>query len=301
VAGIAGTARASLRSAGRQDGTLVGFAGRVRACRRVGALQGEKTMKRFVRIVLALACVSSLGGVGGAGAQGWEEGQEDGQPLRILLLRTEFPPGFHPSEKATLESDFVSALLSTGAVHMVSRDDMPEIAKELKFQASDMVDEERAVELGRITGASHLLTLVFRAAQGQYHVSARLTSVETGETVKVVVRRSLNRFDFLSALCGDIAYEVAGVEQRKGAVRIETEPPGGQVFLFGIEKGKSPLTLTLAPGNYLFEVKKAGYQECRKTLEVRSGEETPWRTQMVKKKQLRLRDYIGGKNSWGSD
>jgi len=233
--------------------------------------------------------------------EGWAEDPAEGAMLRILLLRTEFPSGFYPSERASLESDFVSSLLSTGAVHMVSREEMPEIAKELRFQASDLVDEERAAELGRISGASHLLTLSVRAVHGQYHITARLTSVETGETEKMVVRRCENRFDYLLPLCGEIAYELAGVEDRKGSVRIETDPAGGDIFLFGIEQGKSPLTLKLAPGPYLFTVKKSGYRDARKTLRVSSGEEATWDARLVKNEHRKLRDYIGGKSVWDKE
>lgn len=259
-------------------------------------------MKRFSGWVVCWLALSVLCTTGNTmGEEGWAEAPDEGGGLRILLLRTEFPSGFYPSERASLESDFVSALLATGAVHMVSREEMPEIARELRFQASDLVDEERAAELGRISGASHLLTLSVRAVHGQYHVTARMTSVETGETEKMVVRRCENRFDFLQPLCGEIAYELAGVEDRRGAVRIETDPEGGDVFLFGIEKGKSPLTLNLAPGPYLFTVKKPGYREARKTLRVRSGEETAWEARLVKKEHRKLRDYIGGKSVWDKE
>jgi len=233
--------------------------------------------------------------------QGWEEDDGSQEKRSIMLLRMELPSGFYPSERAVLESDFMNALLSTGTLHVVNRNDMQDIVQELKFQASDLVDQERAVELGRIMGVGHFVTLSVRNVHGQYQVTARMINVETGEMEKIVVRRSDNRFDYLPALCNEIAYDLAGIEDRKGIVQIGSKPSDAEVFLFGISKGESPVTLRLAPGPYLFTVKKYGYRDRRKTLQVRAGEETAWSARLVKKEKRRLRDYIGGKSVWGTD
>ncbi len=233
--------------------------------------------------------------------QAWDAEAGSGDSLNIVLQRMTFPPGFYPSEKAILEVDFMNALQRTGTFHIVNRDQMELIVEELKFQASDMVDEERTVELGRLAGANHFVTFSVVALRGIYQLTAKLISVETGEVDRIVVRRCENRFDFLPALCNEIAYDLAGIQDRKGTVRIETDPRGAEVLLFGILQGTSPVRLSLAPGPYLFTVKKPGYRDRRKTLQVSSAQESAWNPRLYKKQNRRLREYIGGKSFWEKD
>jgi len=236
-------------------------------------------------------------------AGGFEPSEDEpGREIqRFMLLRMEVPPGFHDTERAALESDFLNALLSTGTVQVVNRNDMQDIVNELKFQSTDMVDPDRAASLGRLMGATHFVALSVRAVHGQSQITARRIRVETGEVEKVVVRRSENRVDFLPSLLNDMAYDLAGAEGRKGSVRIESEPRAAEVLLFGIPAGESPVTLRLAPGPYLFTVKKAGHADRRKTVYVSSGEETVWTARLAKKQKTRLRDLVGGKSAWGTD
>jgi len=213
----------------------------------------------------------------------------------------EVPQGFYAPERAALESDFINALLATNAVQVVSRGDMQEIVDELRFQATDLVDPDRAAALGRLMGASHFVTLAVQLVHGQFQITARRVNVETGEMEKVAVRRSESRVDFLAPLLADIAYDLAGAEHRKGTVRIQSEPGSGEVLLFGVPVGEAPVTLRLAPGLYLFTVKKAGYVDRRKTVQVTSGQEALWTAPLLMRETRRLRDYIEGRSFWKSD
>ena len=249
--------------------------------------------------VLCLAAV--LLGTGRSAEGSALEGWAPHEVPRCMLLRMELPQGFYAPERAALESDFVNALLATNAVQVVSRGDIDDIVGELKFQTTDLVDPDRAAALGRLMGASHLLTLAVQRVHGQFQVTGRRINVETGEVEKVTVRRSESRVDFLPPLLGDIAYDLAAAEHRKGNVHIESEPRVAQVLLFGVPVGETPVTLRLAPGLYLFTVKKAGYLDRRRTLQVSAGQEAHWTAPLLKRESPRLRDYIKGKSFWGSD
>lgn len=226
-----------------------------------------------------------------------EEGFEE--KLNIALLSMEVPRGFYREERMALATDFLNALQETGRFNIISRDNMEEIVQELKFQTSDMVDQEEVVELGGLLGVDHFVTYSVRPVQGIYQVTARMIDVEKGKVDKIVVKRCEDRFDYLPALCNEIAYDLAGMEEKKGRVRIETDPGEAEVFLFGISKGYSPISFNLAPGIYLVQVKKPGYEERKKTLYVIPARENAWKTSLIKKKRTRLRDYIGGKSFWG--
>jgi hypothetical protein len=128
-----------------------------------------------------------------------------------------------------------------------------------------------------------------------------LISVETGRVEKIVSRRCQAKFDFLPSMFNEIAFDLAGEEEGKGSVVVETDPAGADVFLFGVGLGTSPLTLRLAPGAYLLSVERRGYMARRKTLYVEAREETSWKAVLIKKKRFRLGDYIGGRGFWSRD
>jgi hypothetical protein len=233
---------------------------------------------------------------------GWpEQAQGAGAQRNVALLRMELPRGIHSSERVALANDFVAALHRTGRFHIVDREDMSAILEELKFQASDLADERKVVKLGGLVGVGLFATCDVKSIEGIYQITARLISVETAKVEKIATGRCQAKLDFLAAMFNDIAFELAGEEERKGRLLIETHPPGADVFLFGVSVGSSPLTLRLAPGAYLLSVERRGYGERRKTLHVDAGQETSWKIELVKTKGFRLGDYVGGRGFWGKE
>ena len=216
----------------------------------------------------------------------------------VALLRMELPRGFYSDERVILANDFLSALHRTGHFDIVDREDMSAILEELKFQASDLADEEEVVELGGMVGVDLFVTCTVKSVEGLYQIAARLISVETGRVEKIVSRRCLAKVDFLAAMFNEVAFDLAGEVERKGWVLIETNPSDAEVYLFGVGQGSTPLTLRLAPGPYLLSVERRGHVTRRKTLHVEEGREISWNVELIEKKRYRLRDYIGGRGLW---
>lgn len=224
--------------------------------------------------------------------------EREGERRNVALLRMELPRGFYSDERVMLANDFLSALHRTGHFDIVDREDMSAILEELKFQASDLADEEEVVELGGMVGVDLFVTCGVKSVEGLYQITARLISVETGRVEKIVSRRCLPKVDFLRAMFNEVAFDLAGEVEKKGWVRIETNPSEADVYLFGVGQGTTPLTLRLAPGLYLLSVERRGYVKRKKTLHVEEGLETSWKVEFIKKKRYRLGDYIGGRGFW---
>ena len=245
-------------------------------------------------ILLALCVLLALSGIA------WSETEEGAQGTRnIALLRMELPRGFYSDERVALANELLSALHRTGRFEIVDREDMGAILEELKFQATDLVDEEEVVGLGELVGVDLFVTCRVKALEGIYQITARLISVETGRVEKIALRRCAAKIDFLSAMFNEVAFELAGEEERKGWLVIETDPPEAEVSLFGVPLGLSPFTLRLAPGIYLLSVERQGYVARRKTLYVEGGQGTSWKVKLIKRKRYRLGDYIRGGGFWG--
>lgn len=233
------------------------------------------------------------------GAAGAETDAE--KPVNVALLRMELPRGFSEDERDALAQQFLQALQGTGRFVIVDRQDMEKIIEELKFQASDMVDQREVVELGGLMGVDFFVTCSIRPLRGIYQITARLISVEKANVDRIVVKRCEDRMEFASALFNDVAYDLARREDAKGTVLVETFPSGAEVRLFGVSQGRSPVRLRLAPGMYLLAVDRSGYQERRKTVFVEEGGETSWKPTLIKKSTMRLRDYIGGEGFFGRE
>jgi hypothetical protein len=238
--------------------------------------------------VLVLLCAA----VGAESVPGQGEGRS------ISLLRMELPRGFYSDERQTLGNDFLNALHQTGHFDIVDREDMSAILEEQKFQASDLADEEEVVELGNLVGVDLFVTCTVKSVEGLYQITARLISVETARVEKIVSRKCMAKIDFLTAMFNEVAFDLAGEEERKGEVLIETKPSEADVYLFGVGQGTTPLTLRLAPGPYLLSVERRGYVKRRKTFYVEEGRETSWNVEFIKKRRFRIRDYEGGRGVW---
>ena len=252
-------------------------------------------MKKFIAVGLfpVIAIIGSLIVFEATRAQTWPEKRSN-----IALLRVELPQSFYEAERVALVSDFLSALHLTDKFDIVSRESMTDIIQELKFQASDLANQDEVVELGNMLGVEFFMTLNVRPVQGIYQVTAKMINVEKAQVERLVVKRCENRFDYLPAIFNEVAYDLAGIQDKKGTLQINTTPPAAEVFLLGISKGYSPMSLQLAPGPYLVSLKKSGYKERRKTFYISSDHESEWIVNMQKKQRFRLGDYIGGKSFW---
>ncbi len=256
-------------------------------------------MKRFA--AYCLLAVLALCGVLGAFLPAQGECRDKGKTRNIALLRMEVPKGFHLDERLALASDFLHALHQTGVFVVVSRDNMEQIIQELKFQASDLVDQDEVVELGGLLGVDHFVTCNIRLIKGIYQVTANLINVETARDEKIVVKRCEGKFDYLPALFNEIAYDMAGIEGQKGLLRIESDPVEAEVSIFGISQGYTPISINLAPGTYVVRLEKWGCWDWEKELQVSAEKEVFRKVTLRKKKRRKLGEYIGGKSIWGKD
>lgn len=63
-------------------------------------------------------------------------------------------------------------------------------------------------------------------------------------------------------------------EVRQGTLAVTSNPSGAEVYLDGALRGRTPLSLSLPEGRYGVELRLAGYEPYRATVQVRRGETT---------------------------
>ncbi|MCK4565398.1 MAG: PEGA domain-containing protein [Verrucomicrobia bacterium] len=75
----------------------------------------------------------------------------------------------------------------------------------------------------------------------------------------------------------------------KGSIAITSDPAGAQIFFNGIDKGKTPKTLSgLSSGEYRIELRKDGYDRAYRTVALLEGQEVEARLQLEKTTGLLL-------------
>jgi len=132
--------------------------------------------------------------------------------------------------------------------------------------------------------------LVAGVAPGRHQVEVRLAGYEpyrvsvrlgAGERVKVFAR-------LVPAA-------------RKGRLDVRSEPEGARVYLDGVYRGRTPLTLELEPGTYDLRLTLPGYAEYRERVRVRAGETTrvlarlaPEKARLEVRTNVRARVFLDG-------
>ncbi|HEX6245474.1 MAG TPA: CsgG/HfaB family protein, partial [Polyangiales bacterium] len=106
-------------------------------------------------------------------------------PLRVAVM--DFTAASVSDEYAALgkglQSMITTDLSQVTALSLVERARLKDIEAELKLAKSSAIDKATAVRLGKLAGASHLLTGSFTVVGKKMRIDCHLTSVETGTLV----------------------------------------------------------------------------------------------------------------------
>ncbi|MBN2183956.1 MAG: hypothetical protein JW746_01375 [Candidatus Krumholzibacteriota bacterium] len=88
-------------------------------------------------------------------------------------------------ETGMAAAHFLENALAESTLRLIERANISDILAELKLQQSGMVDRESAVEIGKLLGATHIITGNIDRAGTDLIVSARIIDVSTGEILGV--------------------------------------------------------------------------------------------------------------------
>ncbi len=70
-------------------------------------------------------------------------------------------------------------------------------------------------------------------------------------------------------------------EPQQGTLGVSSTPSGAEVYVEGVLRGRTPLSLALPEGRYQVELRLSGYQPYRATVQVRRGETTRLEVRLV--------------------
>ena len=114
-----------------------------------------------------------------------------------------------------LQNALTDTLTQAKSIEVLTRIDLPAILKELDLQMSDLIDPNTAMRIGRLKGATHIVTGTYTPIELHLQVSDRLVDVEKGtvelgakeggEVIKAESQLSAGFFE----LAGNLAFSLA--------------------------------------------------------------------------------------------
>lgn len=110
-------------------------------------------------------------------------GQYEGQPRRIAVMELRGKGKVDKDAASILTDSLRNFLQQTGRFEVVDRQNMKMIMKEMKLQLSAMVDEDSAVEMGRLLGAKGLVLGSVSKLGDMYAINLQMTSIATGRVL----------------------------------------------------------------------------------------------------------------------
>ena len=97
-----------------------------------------------------------------------------------------------------------NGLVHTRLVKVVDRKSIHAIIEEHNFQAHGLIDEDTAVEIGKLAGAQIIVTGVLSSVGHTYYLQLRLIDVETGEVLASSLTQSESEKEFLPMCTGAV-------------------------------------------------------------------------------------------------
>jgi TolB-like protein len=98
-----------------------------------------------------------------------------------------------------------NAFVNVGKVRVVERKYVEEILDEYKFQSSSLIDEETAIEIGKLSGAEIIVVGSINRVGGTFYLNIKLIDVKTAEIIGSNIARAANESEFLD-MCNEAVY-----------------------------------------------------------------------------------------------
>jgi hypothetical protein len=126
-----------------------------------------------------------------------------GSTLAVLGVR-DMTEEMANASRELLISFLENAFVNYGNVTVVDRQNLEKIMEEYKYQSSGMVDEETAVEIGKLSGADAIAIGNLSRLSDTYYLHLKVISVQTGAIVGSSISEGASEKDFLGMCNGAV-------------------------------------------------------------------------------------------------
>ncbi len=195
------------------------------ALKKQKAEQDSKRRERIDKLVDELAENFDAGGAAAAQQDTWTS-----RPLTLSFINITGKGA--PAQREGADEFFLmqlSALLQgSGRAQVVERELLEQVLQELKLSATDLVNPDTAVRLGRILSARVIATGSIMRYSNQIQVSLRLTDTETTALKGVIAESGTDPAELARQIAGEITQQLTKAYPIRGSV---VELDGNQLLL----------------------------------------------------------------------
>lgn len=129
----------------------------------------------FVLVAIGSAAVSAPGAM---------NSPVDRETLAVLYFDNHSGQAKYDPLGKGIAAMMITDLSNVPNLQLVEREHLQDIIDELDMQQSEYFDPATAARLGRLAGASYVLTGALSAVEPRIHINTRVVRIETGEIVK---------------------------------------------------------------------------------------------------------------------
>jgi len=126
-----------------------------------------------------------------------------GSSLAVLGVR-DMTEAMQESQTDLLVSFLENAFVNYGNVTVVDRQNLEKIMEEYKYQTSALVDEQTAVEIGKLSGADAIAIGNLSRLSDTYYLHLKVINVQSGAIIGSSISEGLSEKDFLGMCNGAV-------------------------------------------------------------------------------------------------
>ena len=126
-----------------------------------------------------------------------------GSSLAVLGVR-DMTEVMQESQTDLLVSFLENAFVNYGNVTVVDRQNLEKIMEEYKYQTSALVDEQTAVEIGKLSGADAIAIGNLSRLSDTYYLHLKVINVQSGAIIGSSISEGLSEKDFLGMCNGAV-------------------------------------------------------------------------------------------------
>lgn len=192
----------------------------------------------------------------------------------IAVMDFEARGGISQTDASTFADRFRFELMQTDSFEVMERAQMNLILQEQNFQRSDCVDQQCAVEAGRLIAVKKIVSGSVAKVGGIYTINAKLLDVETGKIdknlsqdcdcpIEKVLVESLRQLALkMVGLAAQEQKTTVTIQRGDASLFVKSVPADASIYIDGkLADGRTPVMIeNLTPGTHRIQVKKADMQ-----------------------------------------
>ena len=203
--------------------------------------------------------------------------------VAVLEFETE---GLDNISSSALSSIVRREVRNNKEYRLIDRNMMKAVLEEQGFQQSGCVSSECAVQVGELLGVQKMVTGTISGLGSLYLIEIFILDVATGLIEKSEMFEHVGRVEELIKPLRDNTRKLFGAKSSEIAqttfLYIESNPPGGMVYVNNNNIGSSPIKYKVEPGDYKVTIKTQGYQDWMQIATVELGENKVLYGELVK-------------------